>query len=372
MTKSVTAEYKRIKVPFLVKKDNLTETDDFFHFEGYASTFGNTDRDNDVMENGAFANSIQKLIANGDNLPILWQHNMDMPLGIYLSFTEDNNGLFVKGKMPKSDTFVKGRVIPQMQIGSVRKMSIGFFITDSEFQTTDDNKTVRVIKDVDLLEVSLVTIPANDQADVTNMKSATPYGDLPLAERGMAWSKDDALGRVRVKTDSKEKPSATYKKAFFWYDEKNEEMYGSYKLPFADVVGGELKAVPRGVFAVAAALRGARGGVNIPDADKQKIISNLNKYYAKMRKDFQDDSIISPFEENTKESIIGAKKLSDIEKIFKSHCFTNKESEMLISKITELKAVDQPRDSSHQSDSDEGKTLAEIQETLSTLKQELS
>ena len=59
-------------------------------------------------------------------------------------------------------------------------------------------------------------------------------------------------------------------------------MFGSYKLPIADVIDGRLRAVPKAVFAAAGAMRGARGGVDIPDADRKGVIRHLEKYYAKM------------------------------------------------------------------------------------------
>lgn len=338
-----TKEVKTIQVPFCIEKGKLTEDDQYFHFQGMASTFGNIDRDGDIIEKGAFKESIKEIMARKDQLPILWQHNQDMPLGIYIDFKENSEGLFVEGRMPKSDTFVNGRVMPQMKVGSVSKLSIGFFILDHEFKTID-KKSVRVIKKVELLEVSLVTIPANNEANITDMKSATPYGNLPLAPRDKEWSKSDALGRVRKLTGSTEEPSAKYKKAFFWYDSENEDKFGSYKLPFADVVDGTLKAVPRAIFAVAAALRGARGGVNISQADKDKIISNVNKYYDKMAREFDDDTIVSPFKEDTKSLINNCKKLSDIEELLKKHLFSNKESEMVISKISEIKKLGDPVD----------------------------
>jgi HK97 family phage prohead protease len=366
-------EYKKIQVPFTIKQENIREDEEYFHFEGYASTFGNIDRDGDVIEKGAFLNSIDKLTKNDEKLPILWHHNIDMPLGIYLTIIEDDKGLFVKGRMPKNDTFVKGRVIPQMQVGSVRKMSIGFWVGDSEWQT-DGSKSRRHITEADLLEISPVSIPSNTQANIIAMKAATPYGDLPLAPRDRSWDKEDALSRVRKATDSLEKPSTSYKKAFFWFDENNEDLFGSYKLPFADIVddGNELHAVPRAIFAVAAVLRGARGGVDIPEKDANRIKENVNRYYAKMRREFDDDSIISPFEQDMKDLIKNSIKLSDIEKLLRTGTFSKKESQMIISKIAELKAGEHPKNSSGQSDSDNAEMYQDIRSSLSKLKKELS
>jgi HK97 family phage prohead protease len=366
-----TKEFKKIHVPFKITKA-LAEDKEYFHFEGYASTFGNIDRDGDIIEKGAFLNSIDKLIQNDEKLPILWHHNMNMPLGIYIHLGEDEKGLFVRGRMPKSDTFVSGRAIPQMEIGSVSKMSIGFFVVDSEWKKMG-SKSVRLITEGELIEISPVSIPSNTEADITATKAAVPYSDLPLAPRQREWDKDNALARVRKATDSLEKPGTKYKKAFFWFDENAEELFGSYKLPFVDIIDGELKAVPRGIFAVAAALRGARGGVNIPEEDKNKIIDNVNRYYEKMRREFNDDNIISPLEQDIKGIIKNITKLSDMEKLLRNNNYcSKKESQMIISKIAELKAGEHPMDSSGQSDSDNAEMYQDIMTSLSKLKKELS
>jgi len=343
-------EIKRIEVPFLVTKEDMIEGDMYFTFKGYASTFGNIDRDGDTIEQGAFKKSLEKFLETGNKLPILWQHEMDMPLGIYTRFTEDDKGLLVEGKMPKADNFVSGRVIPQMRIGSVRKMSIGFRILEKEYQTID-GRNIRVIKEVELFEVSLVTIPANNEADITGMKSFTVYNDLPLAELKTIWNKEDALGRVRVLTNSTAQPNCGYNKAFLNYDIDKKSLYSSYTLAFADVIEDQIKAVPEAIFEVAKQLMTEKYNSNINPEDRLKIITNINKYYAKMRKQFEDADIISPFEEDTAQLIKTCTKLSDVESIFKKHFFSNKESQMIISKIAELKRLgDQAAEDSQNDD----------------------
>ena len=157
-----------IEVPFALEMKELNADNKFFQFEGYASTFGNIDRTDDVIVNGAFSKSIAQLQSDLKQLPILWQHDRDTPLGVYFEVKEDEKGLFVKGRMPKSDTFVSGRVIPQMEVGSITKMSIGFWIMEREYREDDG---VRIIKEADVFEISLVTLPANPKADITGMKS---------------------------------------------------------------------------------------------------------------------------------------------------------------------------------------------------------
>ena len=95
------------------------------------------DRGRDIVLPGAFKNT---LAVNG--LPkLLWQHNTDEPIGIITEAREDEKGLFVAGKMPKNDSLVSGRVIPQMQIRSVDSMSIGF--RTKRFEDDIDNDVRR-------------------------------------------------------------------------------------------------------------------------------------------------------------------------------------------------------------------------------------
>ena len=128
-------------------------------------------------------------------------------------------------------------------------------------------------------------------------KKATAPNLLPvLDDRERAWNSSSAIARVRTFTQSTDAPSNSYKRAFMWYDSADEDNFGGYKLPYADVVDGKLLAIPRAIFAVAAALRGSRGGVDIPNADRDRIIQKVNKYYERMSDLFDDDTLISPFE----------------------------------------------------------------------------
>ena len=158
---------KYLQFEFEVKQIE-DEDEDFFKFEGLASTFGNIDLVDDVVLQGAFQESLVK------RLPIiLWQHFSDEPIGMPEFIEERQEGLFIRVKLPKSDTLVSGRVIPQIRVGSVRTMSIGFRIPQGGAFINEDG--VRELMKIDLLEVSLVTFPANPQARVTGFKNMTSF-----------------------------------------------------------------------------------------------------------------------------------------------------------------------------------------------------
>jgi len=155
----------RIDVAFEIKALQDDDQDDkFFIFEGLASTFGNLDLVDDIVMPGAFKDSIEK------QLPvILWQHNSNEPIGMPIEIRETIEGLFIKVRLPKEDVFVSGRVIPQLRIGSIKTMSIGFIVLEKELDLEDPR--IRKIIKVDLKEVSLVTFPANPKAVITAIKT---------------------------------------------------------------------------------------------------------------------------------------------------------------------------------------------------------
>ncbi|APA74116.1 hypothetical protein LIX17_01565 [Mycobacterium avium subsp. hominissuis] len=112
--------------------------------------------------------------------------------------------------------------------------------------------------------------------------SVTAFQDLPLADRDREWDGDAAEKRVRKWAGAQDEPNEKYRDAHVWYDADKKDNFTAYKLLIADVIAGELKAVPRGVMAAGAIMDGARGGIDVPKSDIDRIKSHLAKYYQKM------------------------------------------------------------------------------------------
>lgn len=112
--------------------------------------------------------------------------------------------------------------------------------------------------------------------------AVTAYGDLPLADRDRRWDGAAAEKRVRAWAKAEDEPNERYRDAHVWYDAENKQNFTAYKLLIADVVDGKLVAVPRGVMAAGNVMDGARGGVNLPEKDIDRVKSHLAKYYKKM------------------------------------------------------------------------------------------
>jgi hypothetical protein len=147
---------------------------------GYAATFGNVDLGFDVIEPGAFADSIQK---NGGEVPVLWQHNHEEPIGLG-TVHEDKHGL-------KSKTTLDMNVHKAQEAYSLAKkkiikgQSIGFITRDREF----DDTGVRHILKADLMEYSLVTFAQNPRAMITQVKSER---DFEKILRDVGFSRKEA------------------------------------------------------------------------------------------------------------------------------------------------------------------------------------
>lgn len=112
--------------------------------------------------------------------------------------------------------------------------------------------------------------------------AVTAFQGLPLADRDREWDGAAAEKRVRAWAGAEDEPNQQYRDAHVWYDADAKQNFTAYKLLIADVVGGKLVAVPRGVFAAAAVMQGSRGGVDLPAKDVDRVKSHLAKYYAKL------------------------------------------------------------------------------------------
>lgn len=167
-------------------------------FSGYGAIFGNVDSYGDVIEEGAFSESLQEWSAKGKWPPMLLQHGggifgggaEDMlPVGQWTSMSENSKGLKVEGRLFALDT-EKGRYIYEgLQSGVLDGLSIGFQVREAR-NGTKAGEPDRTLVNVDLWEVSIVTFPANPKARVSAVKSLSldEVRELEdrLAEQGLS------------------------------------------------------------------------------------------------------------------------------------------------------------------------------------------
>jgi uncharacterized protein len=137
-------------------------------FEGYAAVFSVTDTAADRIAPGAFAAALTGFRAEGRLPPLLWQHDAAEPIGAWREMREDAHGLFVKGELFVSDIPRAREAYRLLREKVVTGLSIGYRAKKSHRA----NDGCRVLTEIDLLEVSMVTFPANGLARVRRVKCA--------------------------------------------------------------------------------------------------------------------------------------------------------------------------------------------------------
>ncbi len=141
-----------------VKQETLTEEGTF---TGYASIFGNKDSYNDIVQKGAFTNSLRDR-----KVKLLWQHCPNKPIGKFTKIYEDDKGLFVEGQL-FLDIQLAQEAYSLLKNDGIDGISIGYRNIKTEY---DEENDIRYLKEVELYEASIVTFPANETATVMDVK----------------------------------------------------------------------------------------------------------------------------------------------------------------------------------------------------------
>jgi HK97 family phage prohead protease len=136
--------------------------------KGYGSYFDNKDSDADIIRRGAYQKTIKE---NGERVKYLYQHNMMQPIGKMSELYEDEKGLVFVAEIPK--TTLGKDVIELMKAGVITENSVGILPIVKE-----DKGEYREIKEVKLFEISAVTLAANDQAKILDVKGTKNLDEL--------------------------------------------------------------------------------------------------------------------------------------------------------------------------------------------------
>ena len=163
----ITTGYFEVEAELKAYHDDDEKEKDKGMFEGYASIFGNKDLGNDVIEKGAFMRSLRRKGAK--KIKMLYQHDTKEPIGVFDKVMEDQNGLYVKGRLAMGTQ--KGKEVYElMKMGAIDGLSVGYRV-DAKGHHYDDKRKYRVLKEVDLMEISAVTFPMNPRARIQAVKS---------------------------------------------------------------------------------------------------------------------------------------------------------------------------------------------------------
>ena len=194
-----------------IKQDDVNDDGTF---KGVVSPFGGkADGGGDIVAPGAFTKTIANGGRNGNGIPFLFNHDTDFVLGTWDDFVEKKSGLVASGRFELETQLGKEKHI-LAKTGAIKGLSIGFNALEFEINEGGRNKPrTRLLKEVELWEVSLVVFPMQTRATVTDVKTilenAKTPRELEYALRDAGLSKSAAQYVVKLSKsnlrDSKEK-----------------------------------------------------------------------------------------------------------------------------------------------------------------------
>lgn len=143
--------------------------------EGYASRFGEVDQGGDLVSAGAYGASLARLTECGRAVKMLWQHDPTQPIGIWDEVRKDARGLYVKGRL-LTEVARAREAATLLAAGAIDGLSIGYRTVRAH--KNEDGR--RVLAEIDLWEVSLVTFPMLPTARVGAKAETPPAADASL------------------------------------------------------------------------------------------------------------------------------------------------------------------------------------------------
>ncbi len=153
---------------FKTFKFKIDRVENSGEFCGYAAIFDNVDLGGDVVDRGAFINTLE---ATQGRVPILDHHDPKKHIGWNLEAREDEHGLFVCGQLNLEVQLARERLSlmkQASQVGGRTGLSIGF---RSIKEIPDQQRPeIRHLQELQLIEYSLVIFPMNTEAGVTHIK----------------------------------------------------------------------------------------------------------------------------------------------------------------------------------------------------------
>ena len=168
---------KALEMDVLQKDFDIKATElDGGHVTAYAATFDREpDAYGDVIAKGAFTRTLKEWQESGKPIPLLFGHNCDDPfynIGAVSKAVEDERGLLIDADID-ADNETAQYVRKLASEGRVCKMSFAYAVRDADTVTLEDVRKANELRDLDLFEVSILTIPANMNADIIEVKDTT-------------------------------------------------------------------------------------------------------------------------------------------------------------------------------------------------------
>lgn len=246
-----------------------TSTDGELKIEGYASTTS-LDRSSDIIESTAWNKSGG--LRNFEQNPILlFNHNYDKPIGKVVEISTDSKGLRIKGIISKS----AGDVYNLVKEGVLSTFSVGFMIKDADYDKTAEGL---IIKDAELLEISVVSVPCNQDATFSVAKSFDDPNDY-LTFRKQFETVSDPVPSADKESESKDAVASRNKKMD---DVTNEAIQKAVETALAANKAAEAAAAAEKAAA-------AEAEAKVAAAVTKGLVSSEERIMAELTKRFADD-----------------------------------------------------------------------------------
>jgi HK97 family phage prohead protease len=242
---------------------------------GYAST-NSMDRSADRILSTAWTNGGLKSFQT--NPILLFNHNHDKPIGKVVEITTDNTGLKIKGVISKS----AGDIHNLVKEGVLSTFSVGFLIKDAEYDKSVDGL---IVKDAELLEVSVVSIPCNQDATFSVAKSFDNQDDYQNFKKQF----DNALGDQSLSETGGSSEGAEKASRKLKMDDNTQELINK---AVVDALAASQKAAEEKDAKAAAEVAATEAmEKKVADAAAKVISTSEERIFAELEKRFQDKEV---------------------------------------------------------------------------------
>lgn len=168
---------------FYIKSEITTDLEDEGRISGYASVYNVIDSYSEVIDPGAFDKVVADILSEKKEMPLMLanhQHYSGCPVGIWDRLSLDSKGLFMSGPINPEVSMGKD-IYSSLKFAEKHKtkarmgLSIGYYIANNGFEIIDGIGHIKEVSE--LKEVSIVIFPANEEAEITSIKSGAEKGD---------------------------------------------------------------------------------------------------------------------------------------------------------------------------------------------------
>jgi len=164
--------------------------------KGYISIFGNVDSYGEIVEPGAFAETLAKSAKSGRKVKLLWQHDPHQPIGVWDEVGEDRKGLWGEGRLLIEQSPKAREAHGLLMEGALDGLSIGYRTVKSEPKAGKEG--IVSLTKLDLLEGSVVTFAANERARVEVVKSILDAGSMPTVREFEGLLRDAGFSKAKA------------------------------------------------------------------------------------------------------------------------------------------------------------------------------